>query len=205
VAEQPVTLRWFFFEQKAGATVSPERTLEDSGVLAVIKERVAHLPGLEWKLVAKELHAKVDEALDINLAQVIASAWKKYRLLQQYRDPRKHPADETILVPLAEHTIESVHRPHVDVLVNETRVARVEFEIRLALALEGVVLTVLGGRIRAIGAGRCRAQGSLKCMGLTVVERQAGGFELPGAIDLGDGIEIPAPSDEPPAASPPAS
>lgn len=192
-----MTLRWFFFEQKPGTIPDSAATLEQAGLMATIKGRVARIPGLSWPLVAREVGAKVNEALDVNLAGIIFSAWKKYQRLQEYRDPAKHPPDETILVPLAEHTIESVHRPHVDIMVNEASIGRFEFEIRLALRLEGVILTVRGGKIRAIGAGRCRAEGSLKCAGVTVVERQTGNFELPSAIDLGDGVDIPSPFSAP--------
>jgi hypothetical protein len=190
VAESPITLRWFFFEQTPGA--NPTGALERAGALAAINDRASQIPGLPWSAVARAVGAKLDEVLDVNLAGIALSVWKKYQRLQEYRDPVRHPPEETALVPLAEHTIESVHRPHVDVLVNEAPVGRLDFEIRLALKLEGVVLKVRGGKIREIGAGRGRGQGHLKCAGVTLVERQTGNFELPLAIDLGDGLDIPA-------------
>jgi hypothetical protein len=190
MADDRVTLRWFFFGQTPGT--DPAAALERGGALAAIKDRAAAIPGLPWSAVALEVGAKLDEVLDVNLAGIALSAWKKYQRLQEFRDPARHPPEETSLIPLAEHTVESVHRPYLDILVNEAAVGRLDFEIRLALKLEGVILTVRGGKIRAIGAGRARGQGHLKCAGVTVVERQTGNFELPLAIDLGDGVDIPA-------------
>jgi len=189
MAERPLTLSDFLVAR----TEDARQAIERSEAGARLKEAVGKLPGIEWGPVASEIEAKIAEVLDVDILGILLGGWKKYRQLQQYRDPAKYPPEETILLTLTEHSISSSHHPKIEILAEQVLVASLEFTITLALTLEGIVLKVRGGKIREICAGRCRGKGTLACAGVPLLERETERFELPGRIDLGDGIEIPAP------------
>lgn len=189
MAENALTLRDFLLAR----TEDARQAIEQSDAGAKLKEAVGKLPGIEWGPVAKEIEAKIAEVLDVDIVGILLGGWKKYRQLQQYRDPTKYPPEETILLSLTEHSISSSHHPKIEILAERVLLARLEFTITLALKLEGIVLKVRGGKIREICAGRLRGKGTLACAGVALLEKETERLELPGRINLGDGIEIPAP------------
>lgn len=161
-----------------------------------IKEQ---LPKVSMGAVQEELSAKIGEVLDVGLSDVMAGAWKKAEALWEYADPDQHPPEETILLPLAEHSIESEHEPSVELKIKEMVIGSIQMEVQLELKLEGVVLKVQGGKIHEIQAGSCQASGKLACsletkLGakeLLNLEKETPSFQLRGAVPLGDGITIP--------------
>jgi hypothetical protein len=174
-------------------TEDARQAIEQSSAGAKLKEAVGKLPGIEWGPVAKEIEARLGEILDVDIAGVLLGGWKKYRQLQQYRDQKKYPPEDTILVSLTEHTIASSHHPKIEILAEQVLLARLEFTITLALKLEGILLKVRDARIREICSGRCHGKGTLACAGVVLLEKETPRVELPGRIALGEGIEIPAP------------
>ena len=100
------------------------------------------MPKVAWKVVGKEIAVKLQEVLGIKLDKVLAPGWQKMKSLQEYRDPSRHPPGESALVPLVEHTIESHHRPHLDIVVRDAKLASINLEVDLELLLEGVMLKV---------------------------------------------------------------
>ena len=187
MAEGALTLKDFLIAR----TEDARQAIEQSAAGAKLKEAVAKLPGIEWGPVGKEIEAKIGEVLDVDIVGILLGGWKKYRQLKQYRDPKKYPPDETILVSLTEHTIASSHHPKIEILAEQVLLSRLELTITLSLKLEGILLKVRGGRIREICSGRCLGKGTLECAGVAILEKETPRFELPGRIDLGDGIEIP--------------
>ena len=165
------------------------------------------LPKLSLGSVKEEVGAKIGDVLNVGLDDVMVAAWKKYHGFRELADPEKHPPEETILVPLAKHAVQSAHKPHVDLKIKDVLVGSIQLDVQVALELEGLVLKVQGGKICDVKAGSCQASGSLKCSlkskvgskELLSLERKTGKLELKGAISLGDGIPIPSPAS--PAAS----
>ena len=180
--EPKLTLNWFFAE----ASESPADALE------VIKDKLDDIENVEWKTLSNEVLAQLDQLLDIDLGKLIFSAWERYRLLRKYCDKEAYPPEETAFVPLAEHKIQSTHRPFVEIMINDTPVGRLDFDIRLTLDLEGLELKVRDGKVMAITAGSCRGSGTLKCGDVLLKEQKTREFALPGSIDFGEGWEIPA-------------
>lgn len=117
--------------------------------------------------LASELSGPITEMLAVDLGDILAGGWRTYRRLQ---DAFIASRAETVLVPLAEHDVTSIHRPHIELLLNDTVVGRIEFEVQLSLELEGVVLKLRDERVVDVLAGRVRARGSLACEGIPIVE-----------------------------------
>lgn len=198
------TLHSLFFAdgtEAVGDDVAKDAVGTDAALIDLQGEIEQQLPELSANAVREELNAKIGEVLGTGIDEVLVASWRKFQDFQEYADPAKHPPEETILVPLAEHTIRSSHHPHVDLMVKNVTIGSVHLVVELALALEGVVLKIQGGKIRDVRGGSCRASGTLLCsvetrLGakeLLNVEKETRKFELRGAIRLGDGIAIPPP------------
>jgi len=198
-----LSLAKLFFSKARGTGGQLQENLDPQDVhLVALKSDIAeHLPELSWKRVEKELDTKLGEVLNVGLDEVMLAAWKKYRGLCEYADSTRHPPEEAILVPLARHTVSSIHRPHVDLLIKDVSLGSLCLDIRLALALEGVVLKVQGGKIRDVCAGSCQVSGTLQCTirsrvgskEILSLKKGTRKLRLPGAVHLAHGVAIPAP------------
>jgi hypothetical protein len=149
----------------------------------------AKVPG-GWGGLRGRILTEAGGLLDVGLLDVFRWAWNKNRELERYRDRAKYPPHETFSVPLAEHTIKSSHKPHLEIRVDGAKKGQIDFAVEVEIALKGMTLEIRDGRIRKIRTGDCKAKGTFSCEGLTLVERESKPLQLPGTIDLGDGLEI---------------
>ena len=177
--------------------LTPERLLplESMKKIASLREVLTRsVPNATWPVALKEVMAKMGELLNISLPEIAGAAWNKYQVLRKYADPKRYRPDETIVAPLVTHTITSVHKPYVEVLVGDKPVGRVDFEINLELTLEGVLLSIRGSKVVEVRIGSCQGKGSVSCEGVVITKREKKLWLLPGVISLKEGIPIgPAP------------
>jgi hypothetical protein len=145
-------------------------------------------------VAGKTIVDAIPALLRLDVGRLLAGAWKKCAELQKYGDPKAYPPDETVLVELAEHTIRSSHRPHVDVMVGESRVQRIDFDLELTLAIKGAVLTVRDGKIRAVSVGSCKGGGELSYKGCSILKRASRDVPLPGKFEFEEPVTIPGKS-----------
>lgn len=196
--EAPWTLSQFFFGSRQSIGARGARQVEKDSALQDLHAQISEeLPKLPWKPVARKIGQKIVDALDLGIAErILGPAWTKLEALQQYRDPEEFPPGETILVPIAEHTVTSAHSPHVEIRLKDVEVGRLELGVELELHLEGVLLEVQGGVIRRVQAGSCQGRGRLACRfrGKEVwnIERSSPQIEFEQGLPLGNGIPIPA-------------
>lgn len=183
-----------FFDLSAPAPArlaAPEYTKEIASLKNTLAKRA---PLVTWPVALEEILKKTEDLLDITVLEIAGAAWGKYQVLRRYADTKNYPPDETAVVPLATHTIRSIHQPYVEILVGDQPVGKVHFEIDLEVTLEGVLLSIRGGKIVEMRVGSCQAKGSVSCEGAVVAEEETKSWLLPGTIPLGDGISI-APSE----------
>ena len=143
-----------------------------------------------WSAAKAEILEKTEELLNVELSDVLTRAWSKVRELQGYRDSEKYPPENSYLVPLAKHTIRSVHKPHLEIRVNRKTIGRVEIEIEIEIEIRSMMLTIQGGKIWKIATGECRGEGSLYCEGILLAQEESKSLRLPGTIELAEGLEI---------------
>jgi len=165
--------------------------MEATATFTSLKETlVKEAKDVWWPTAYDTVVDKVDALLNVPLSDIMIGAWKKYSILLKYCDPTKYGPDETFLVPLAEHTITSTHKPYIEVLVNEKEVTKIHFSITISLMLEGFILKVQDGKIKEIRTGTCQGKGEIQCEGVTIKEKQTESYRFPGVIHLGDGVPI---------------
>lgn len=189
--QSSITLNKFFFERKKD--LSSKRLSALESVPRVVSLRGTILRDAKvvgWPATWSEIVGKMKDLLDIGIPEIMVSAWNKYQILLKYLDRKKYGPDETFLVPLAEHTIRSVHRPFIEVLINDQSVGKIQFGIDLSLHLKGIILKIQDGKIKEILTGSCKGKGILKCEDLIIMERETDSVPLPGSISLGEGLPI---------------
>jgi hypothetical protein len=124
------------------------------------------------------------------LSDLVVSAWAGFDAVQaSAAKSRQHPVDP-MFVPLANHRATRSFAPRLDVYLDEALLARFVLQAHVELALSGVILKLLAGRIVSVGAGTWAGTGTLSCNGAELARRTTGPKSLPGAIALGDGIAI---------------
>ena len=155
--------------------------------------------GAPLQAVMNEAAEALSEALDISLGDILATAWTDSQKIRDAADPAVHGPEQVILVPLAEHAIQSEHRPTLEFTIDARSVCSLEFIVELTLHLQEVVLRIRAGRIRSVVAGSCHATAALSCGGAELVRRETRDISVPVCVDLGEGIPIPTrkPASEP--------
>lgn len=131
-----------------------------------------------------DLAAKIRELFDIPIPEIFLTAWTKAHVLQNFlAESQKDP--ETVLeLELAEHTVNSQHRPHIEVSIQNTPVKRIEFTLRLIFKLKGFVLKIQSGAIREMRTGKCDARGTLEYQGLLIAEKMLAPISLPAVVSV---------------------
>ncbi len=186
MAEESISLKPFLLGDPPNAALSQCV----AAATAALNTGIVDLGALDWRDLATEIAEKLEQMFDIRLTDVLASAWKDYEELRECADPAKHPADETISLPMVDHRIETTLRPCLDVVIGARPPIRIAFEITCGLELKGLVVKIQDATIRTIRIGSCRAKGSVKCEGVILIQRETRELDLPGRIVLPHGIPI---------------
>jgi hypothetical protein len=161
--------------------------------MSLLKEKVSKgIKEIRWPVTFNEIIKKVEDLLNISLSDIMVTAWNKYRMLLKYTDKKKYSSNETFLVPLAEHTIKSEHKPYIEILINDKSVGKIDFNINISFTLKGIILKIRDGKIKEIQTGSCKGKGTIKCEDLVILEKETESFSLQGSINLGEGIPIAA-------------
>jgi hypothetical protein len=156
--------RWQAFQEKVGKEVK----------------------GIKWTATIPDLAPKVCELLDIKISDVLAAAWKKVADIQAVLEKSKKTPDEIIYLELAQHTINSEHKPSIDVKIKGATVKKIELVIQLGFNLKGFLLKIQNGAITEMQTGQCEAKGTIKYAGLTIAEKKLEPIKLPFSIHMSD-------------------
>ncbi len=142
-----------------------------------------------WQSFLASLGTKALELLQTRLPDILEGAWQKYQELEEYRDPAKHPPNETASVPLLERSFTSEHKPYLQVRFRE-HTYEVVFLVKLELVLKELTLEVQGGRIRAVQSGSLEGSGTISLGEVELAKKEFEPLPLPGRLALGDGIRL---------------
>ena len=161
-------------------------------------ERTAELAAAESvgdtrKLVDSLVARAADRLFDISLMEIMIGAWAKIVALQEYAIGEKLLSNKTHKFVLSEHKITSKHSPIIELFVYDQKVSEVKVDIALSLLMAKTTLRIKHGRIMEVKISGCEGVGKVSCYGQEILEQKTTEIEFPGAIKLGDGVEIPPP------------
>jgi len=180
-----------------------------------LRERLRQLAAA-WPLPGDRLRSSavgqaVDRVRDVfstPLYKVLAAAWRRHPACQAFCDPSQHPPGEVSTVELAEHTLEWMCEPAVEILAEGLaaagmgRLAELDFQVRVEGTVRAGVLTIRDARFIRMEAADLVLAASLGVEGFTVARCEVP-LRFPGALRFGEHGEPICPEPEP-VAEPPA-
>jgi hypothetical protein len=108
-----------------------------AAVTSAVQVGLVGAPNVDWRAAAAAIGEKIEEMFNINLVELITGAWEDLRELRECADPRKHPPDESITLPLIDHHVDVTVKPYLDVAIGGLPAIRVRFEIAFDIDLQG--------------------------------------------------------------------
>ena len=184
----PATLGGLFYGRSGGEVISVGVEEERQ---AVLRAELSGVPGLTWGMVEEAVDDSYRKLLELDLVDIFLGAWKKWRELQTYTDPEKHPHGEIAKVTLSRHTVKSKHKPTIEIWLGDRRMTEIRFDVELKLKLEAFVLEIRDAAVCAIESGKLEASGSIKCRGLELARTPSKTYRVPGKITLKESWPIP--------------
>ena len=157
--------------------------MNSEDVVNKIKEKdLVKFKWIKWPKLYNEILKKIAEVLDLKIVKIIVDAWIKCDLLSKYKQVEEAKPGETTLIPIAEHSIDSQHHPHLEILMNDTIITEIEFEIKLTLHLKAIILKFQDKKLLEIHTGECSLSGNISCEKINVMDIESRKIELPGII-----------------------
>lgn len=187
VLNDPLTLGALLYPSEEDPAEAISRALEESGVVTSLTGALSELSIAGRRASIHELAGVTADLVDLPVVQVLAMGWQKYDTLMQ---AARRTAGSSLVevVDLAIHRITSVHRPYVDILVDDAPIATVHFELRLELLVKALVVSVRG-RLVAFHSGDTDVMAALSAEGveLSRIQRHV---SLPLEVALDRGIPL---------------
>lgn len=191
--DHDVNVKDLLFDSNADVAAKTREKMEKEPAGVALRAELAKKSRLiKWDVVGDVLLDRAVGMSDIPLAKILLPAWKKYREIEKFADPQSYPPEDTELVSLVEHTVQSEHKSSLEILFKGVQVKVIDFTVATELTLEGVVLQIRGGRLMAIEAGSVKGKASLAMESKIVVEKPFAPLPLPGKINLGEGVPLRA-------------
>ena len=169
--------------------VGIESTPELSSLKALLLMKFS---AAQWASLLPVLAGKVKELLQVPLTGILARAWKDLNDVRKAMETTRQSAERTEVVTLADHTIESEHKPYLDLYENGKQIGRITFSLSLEIELHAVMLEIEKGAVRKVGSGDVRMKGTLKVGEFTLLEKAFEPVRLPGEIRFGETTAGPA-------------
>ena len=189
-AESAPTVREIFALPEKETDPSDDRWKE-------FQERInKEVKGIKWTAAMPDLASKVCELLDIKIPNILVAAWKKAKELQTVLEKSKSTPDEVVYLELAEHSINSDHKPSLDVRIKGATVKKIELGVQLGFKLRGFVLKIQNGGIKEMQTGHCEAKGTIKYGTLMIAEKKLEPIKLPFSIAIPSAIQYLTPRSE---------
>ncbi len=137
-----------------------------------------------WSEMRTKLAGTIADALNVSVLDGWAAAWQKWKLVKEkVEESRKNPTAE-VPCELFEHTIESTLHPYLEVLMGQTPVQRVDFDVTLSTEFDSVRLNLKNGNLVSLQPGACVWSGSVALHGAELLHQPLAQLDLPGSVVL---------------------
>lgn len=176
-----------------GPSLERLTTPEGTSTRAALQQAIAaRIPSAPAKTVDAVL-ARMRELLHVDLSTIIGFAVCQSELLSAFLDTETLRPAESMDVALAEHAIESTHAPSMVIEVDGVTLGTIGVDVDLALSFEGLVLNIAQWTLHELNPGACAVTGTLGCLGITLVEKEAEPVALPSRLRLPTPLAIRRP------------
>ena len=175
-----------------GSLIEFSGTHVEQGMAEHAKESSGQKGEPTWSgFVADVAARQLNETRNVDILDLFAEAWTKFRQGLDCADRSKHPSGETAVVRLTEVEITSTNAPFLQLTLNGLPLRELKFNLELVAKFEALELVIRDARIRAVRPGGASAHVCLKYGKKELGKRSTPHWDLPGEIEMpGDGILI---------------
>jgi hypothetical protein len=173
ILTRPLTTSAFLFGGAQDPGQALTHALKEHGVLGALGPALQALSQTGREAAGSQIATIAHEPLDHDLGGLAAAGWRKHAALTAAADRTRVNPGSTEVVDLATHRITSIHRPYVELLLNDVHIATVRFELRVEFLVRALVATVRDGHVAGLGFGACDVTAALAAEGVQLVEQQA--------------------------------
>jgi hypothetical protein len=170
---RPLTTSAFLFGGAQDPGQALAHALREHGVLGALGPALQVLSQAGREAAGNQIATVAQQLLDLDLGGLAVAGWRKHAALTAAADRTRIDPGSSEVVDLATHRITSVHRPYVELLLNDVHIATVRFELRVEFHVRALVATVRDGHVAALGLGACDVTASLAAEGVQLVKQQA--------------------------------
>lgn len=163
-----------------------EVKLSEAGMEAVKDQAGDAIAKFGWKAVSDGLTNAIASTFEMSLGGILAAGWSKRRELLKYLEK----PEATNYLRLAKHTVNSDHKPEVEVLFNEKPVVKLQFEVKFKLEIDGVNLMIHEGMIKKVTAVSGKGSCTISYKGHELYKKESQQIDLPGDVEFNPGIVI---------------
>lgn len=155
---------------------------------AVQKRIKDEVKDVKFPAALHDLGPKICELFNVPLPNILVTSWKKVGDLRTELEKSRNAPDQVKYLELAQHTIKSEHKPHLEMRIKDLPVKKIEFTVKLVFTLKAFVLKIQGGAIQEIQTGACEVKGTISYAGLVIVEKKVSPIKLPGRLPVAAAI-----------------
>jgi len=156
-----------------------------------MKALVSAIQGWTWAGFEQKIFQGFSNLLNIDLFDLITATWNQYQVLAEYAQKSKAEG-QTDSVELIDHTMTIELHPYLEIHVaGIPKPKLINVDVSLDLTLKGLKLNLENGRIKSVEAGSCEGEAEIQINKVLFPKKPSfGPIDLPGKINLGDGIAI---------------
>src|SRR5690348_2495263 len=98
----------------------------------LVQDRIKkEVKDVKFPAALHDLGPKICELFNVPLPDVMVTSWKKVGDLQELLEKSRNSPDEVMYLELASHTINSEHKPHIEMRIKDLPVKKIEFLVKL--------------------------------------------------------------------------
>ena len=140
---------------------------------------------LAWGYIGSELERALEQALDRDLMEVIATGWAKADLLASFADPARPGARDRSVIELGAHDLTRELKPVIAVTIGSCPCVEIAFGLTVTANFGGVQLSIADGHITGGRAGEAWASAQLSCEGVPLHDAaETRKMPIPGAFQF---------------------
>ena len=166
---------------KAASRVQPS---DGKKKLTAVARKVAH----------REVQRAIVGLLDIKLGTIVLRAWQRHGALMSAANRTVNGGRELVL--LADPTVSSTHRPHVELVIDGAEIGRVAALIELSLQLTGINAIVERGSVIGLDGGSVAASAKFSIEDVPIASRSRT-MDARAVIHLGTPLRLAGPAGQP--------
>jgi hypothetical protein len=173
IPTRPLTASAFLFGTAQDPGQALAHVLKEQGVLGTLGAALQTDPHAGREAAGAQIATVAQELLDLDLGDLAVAGWRTHPALTAAAERTIANPGSSEVVNLATHRITSVHRPYVELLVNDVHMATVRFELRVEFLVRALVGRVRHGDLVALDSGAFDVTATLAAEGLQLVKQQA--------------------------------